>query len=77
MHSGNGGHVEMDRRAIACFDEALADAGLADDPRLRQVLHEYFAWAAPCRWPLPESDDDVPEGLRIPRWSWNGLEAAR
>jgi TrkA-C domain len=29
MHSGNGEHDEMDRRAIACFDQALADVGLA------------------------------------------------
>ena len=28
IHSGNGPHEEMDRRAIACFDVALADAGL-------------------------------------------------
>src|SRR5512146_3015217 len=28
MHSGNGEHAEMDRRAVACFDHALADAGL-------------------------------------------------
>src|SRR5215510_9829017 len=28
MHSGNGEHDEMDRRAIACFDQALADVGL-------------------------------------------------
>src|SRR3984957_11251596 len=26
MHSGNGEHDEMNRRAIACFDVALADA---------------------------------------------------
>jgi hemoglobin len=45
MHSGNGEHDEMDRRAIACFDQALADVGLADDGALRQVLHDYFAWA--------------------------------
>jgi hemoglobin len=45
MHSGNGEHDEMDRRAIACFDHALADVGLADDAALRQVLHDYFAWA--------------------------------
>jgi hypothetical protein len=45
MHSGNGVHEEMDRRAIACFDEALKDAGLAGDDLLRQVLHDYFAWA--------------------------------
>jgi hemoglobin len=29
MHSGNGEHDEVDRRAIACFDQALADVGLA------------------------------------------------
>ena len=45
MHSGNGEHDEMDRRAIACFDQALADVGLADNGTLRQVLHDYFAWA--------------------------------
>ena len=28
MHSGNGEHEEMDRRAIACFDQALTDVGL-------------------------------------------------
>src|SRR5215467_3889406 len=28
MHSGNGDHEEMDRRAVACFDAALADVGL-------------------------------------------------
>ncbi|MFL6681967.1 MAG: hypothetical protein ACJ8IK_26760, partial [Burkholderiaceae bacterium] len=28
MHSGNGAHDVMDQRAIACFDLALADAGL-------------------------------------------------
>jgi hemoglobin len=44
MHSGNGPHREMDRRAIACFDQALVDVGLASDDRLRQVLHDYFAW---------------------------------
>jgi hypothetical protein len=36
MHSGNGEHDEMDRRAIACFDQALADVGLASDGTLRQ-----------------------------------------
>jgi hemoglobin len=41
IHSGNGPHQEMDRRAIACFDQALVDIGLANDDRLRQVLHDY------------------------------------
>jgi hemoglobin len=68
IHSGNGMHDEMDRRAIACFDQALADVGLADGSALRQVLHDYFAWRpqqpmARYHW----SADNVPDGL-IPRW---------
>ena len=74
MHSGNGPHEEMDRRAIACFDRALEDAGLAADDRLRQVLHDYFAWATTTSMArYHESADDVPDGLRIPHWSWAGL----
>lgn len=77
MHSGNGPHDEMDRRAIACFDEALADVGLADDERLRQVLHDYFAWATTTTMSrYHRSADDVPEGLTIPHWSWVGLVSA-
>jgi hemoglobin len=74
IHSGNGPHEEMDRRAIACFDQALRDAGLTDEP-LRQVLHDYFAWATTTTMSAyHRSADDVPEGLTIPRWSWDGLQ---
>jgi hemoglobin len=74
MHSGNGPHEEMDRRAIDCFDLALADAGLATDERLRRTLHDYFAWATTVAMGrYHESADAVPAGLRIPRWSWDGL----
>jgi hemoglobin len=67
----------MDRRAIACFDEALNDAGLAGDSRLREVLHEYFAWATVTTMSrYHRSADDVPDGLEIPHWSWDGLVAA-
>ena len=56
------------------FDEALADVGLDGDERLRQVLHDYFAWATETTMSrYHRSADDVPQGLRIPRWSWNGL----
>lgn len=73
IHSGNGSHEEMDRRAIACFDQALDDAGLAADGRLRQVLYDYFAWATTTTMArYHRSADDVPDGLRIPRWSWDG-----
>ncbi len=74
LHSGHGPHDEMDSRAIACFDEALSDSGLAGDERLARVLHDYFAWATTT--PMAQyhrSADDVPDGLSIPHWSWNGL----
>ena len=72
MHSGNGPHEEMDRRAIACFDQAMDDIGL-DEP-LRQVLHDYFAWATTTTMSRYHgSADDVPANLRMPHWSWTGL----
>ncbi len=74
IHSGNGLHEEMDRRAIACFDQALADVGITADP-LRQVLHDYFAWATTTTMArYHKSSDDVPSGLTIPKWSWDGLQ---
>jgi len=75
MHSGNGPHEEMDRRAIECFDQALDDAGLDPAGPVRQVLHDYFAWATTTVMAAYHgSADDVPEGLTIPHWSWDGLQ---
>jgi len=74
MHSGNGPHEDMDRQAITRFDEALVDVGLADDDRVRKVLHDYFTWATNTTMShYHRSEDDVPEGLPIPHWSWGGL----
>ena len=73
LHSGNGPHEEMDRRALEAFVLALDDAGLPDDLRLRQVLTDYFAWGIQYMGQYQESEDDVPAGLRLPRWSWDGL----
>ena len=74
MHSGNGPHEEVDRRAIACFDQALADVGLASDDRVHQLLHDYFAWATTTTMSrYHRSADDVPDGLHIPQWSWDGV----
>lgn len=77
MHSGNGPHDEMDRRAIVCFDQALTDVGFAEDDRLRQVLHDYFAWSTTTTMArYHHSADDVPDSLHIPHWSWSGLVSA-
>lgn len=73
-HSGNGVHEEMDQRAIACFDQALQDVGFDSDERLRRALHDYFAWATTTTMArYHESADNVPDGLQLPKWSWDGL----
>ncbi len=73
MHSGNGSHEEMDRRAIACFDQALVDVGL-DEDEPGAALHDYFAWATTTTMArYHDSADDVPEDLPIPHWGWDGL----
>jgi hemoglobin len=73
IHSGNGPHPEMDQRAIACFDQALEDVGLARDERLRSALHDYFAWATSNTMArYHRSAEDVPTGLRLQKWCWDG-----
>jgi hemoglobin len=74
MHSGNGPHEEMDRRAIACFDAALDDVGFAPDSEVHRALHDYFSWATTTTMSRYHgSADDVPSGLEMPHWSWEGL----
>ncbi|MEU4198091.1 group II truncated hemoglobin [Kribbella sp. NPDC026611] len=73
LHSGNGEHDEMNRLGIACFDEAMTDCGLTD-PRLREVLHDYFAWAT-FNPMYQHSPDSIVDGVSVPRWSWDGLQA--
>jgi hemoglobin len=74
MHSGNGPHAEMDQRAVECFATALVDVGFDPDSRLFTVLYDYFAWAtANPMSRYHRSADEVPDGLTIPHWSWDGL----
>lgn len=72
MHSGNGEHEEMNQRAIQCFKMALEDAAIKD-PDLKRCLLSYFVWATTKSMAAyPNSASDVPNGLQVPRWSWNG-----
>ena len=74
QHSGNGPHPDMDARAIDCFDAALTDVEITEEP-LRSVLHDYFAWATTTTMAhYHDSVDDVPDGLALQRWSWDGLQ---
>jgi len=72
LHAGNGEHQGLDERAVACFDAALVDAGLADDERLRATLSAYFRWGTALMAAHPETPDDVPPALPLPHWSWEG-----
>jgi hemoglobin len=76
LHAGNGEHAEMDRRAQRCFAMALDDAGLPDDPGLRRTLTGWFAWMTAAMAAYPRSPGDVPDGLPLPLWSWDGPVSA-
>ena len=73
LHSGNGEHREMDERAVDCFAAAVEDAGLADDPSVRDALVAYFTWATGYLATYHGSADEVPDALTVPQWSWDGL----
>ena len=74
MHSGNGEHEEMDRRAIVCFEQALEDIGVQNQA-LRRALLEYFTWSTTKRMAsYPRSASEVPQNLKIARWSMSGLQ---
>ncbi|AKU17429.1 oxidoreductase [Luteipulveratus mongoliensis] len=71
MHSGNGEHADMDRRALDCFEGALDDIGITDE-RLRETLMTWFAWAIERMGDYHDSAARVPEGMSMQRWSWDG-----
>jgi hemoglobin len=49
------------------------EVGLARDERLRRALRDYFAWATTTTMSrYHHSAEDVPDGLHIPKWSWDG-----
>ena len=53
----------------------MADAGLEADGSLRQVLHDYFAWATTTTMARYTSRLTMCRtGMGIPRWSWDGLQ---
>jgi len=60
MHSGNGERDEMNRRAIVCFDLALADIGLSNDDVCDKFYNDYFRWATTTTmFRYHQSADDV------------------
>ena len=51
---------------------ALDDAGLPEDAELRATLTAWFRWGIGLMDSHPDSADDVPDDLAVPRWTWEG-----
>ncbi len=75
MHAHNGDMTDLGRRFVDCFVAAMDDAGLPDDAPFRAAMRFYMRWAVddvPTYGPV---DAVLPDGLPVPRWSWNGPAA--
>ncbi|CAA9323264.1 MAG: hypothetical protein-similar to truncated hemoglobins [uncultured Friedmanniella sp.] len=72
LHSGNGDMTDLGRRFVECFVAAADDAGLPADPALRGALRAYMEWAVDDLL-SHEEPDDVPAGVSMPHWTWDGL----
>ncbi|WP_326950535.1 MULTISPECIES: group II truncated hemoglobin [unclassified Amycolatopsis] len=74
MHAGNGDMTDLGRRFVDCFVLAADDAGLPADPGFRAALRSYMEWAVAEVLTYPGPHEEVPAGLAVPHWSWNGLQ---
>jgi hemoglobin len=75
LHAGNGDMSDLGRRFADCFMLAADDAGWPADPEFRTAIRGYIDWAVLAVALSHPGDTDVPAGLPVPHWSWNGLQA--
>jgi hemoglobin len=73
IHAGQGAGDDYGPRFVACFMQAADDAGLPGDPDFRAGLRSYMEWATREVLSYSPSGAEVPAGLPVPRWSWEGL----
>jgi hemoglobin len=74
MHAGNGDMSDLARRFVECFVLAADDAGLPEDPQFRAALRAYMEWAVQDVALSHPHDRDIPADLKVPGWSWDGLQ---
>jgi hemoglobin len=84
LHGGHSGMLEIHARTgaaddwgprfVACFVAAVDDAGLPNDPEFRAALRAYMEWATDEVMSYAPPESQVPKGLPVPRWGWNGRE---
>jgi len=73
LHAGNGDMSDLGFRFADCFMLAADDAGWPDDPEFRSAIRAYIDWAVGTVALSHPADADVPPGLTVPLWSWDGL----
>jgi len=73
IHANQGAMDDLGRRFVTCFVKAADDAQLPDDPEFRAALRAYMEWAVDEVLEYSPHDARVPPGLKVPRWSWQGL----
>jgi hemoglobin len=74
MHSGNGDMSDLGRRFVDCFVAAIDDAGLPDDADFREAMRAYMQWAVDDVLIYSPMNSEVPSGVAMPHWSWDGLQ---
>lgn len=74
MHAGNGpGMHDLGPRFVECFVAAADDVDLPSDPEFRAALRAYMEWAVADVNAYAPEGSQVPDGLGMPRWDWDGL----
>jgi hemoglobin len=76
IHAGQGADDDLGERFVRCFVQAADDVGLPDDPAFRAALRSYMEWAVAEVLSFSPAGSDVPAGVPVPRWSWDGREDA-
>jgi hemoglobin len=74
LHAGEGEYaVTAGPRFAQCVIDSFDEAGVPNDPRVRQAIADYVTWAASEPFQaFPDTADDVPDHLPMPRWGWDG-----
>ena len=74
MHARTGAAHDWGQRFVACFVQAVDDAGLPGIPELRAALRAYMEWATAEVMSYAPAESQVPKELPVPRCGWDGPE---